>query len=167
MIGRHLAVSLTTSEMQQAALIGCQRQIESLRAGLVAANGFKGTGWSEHVEGACGEIAFAKASNRYWPGGVNTFKEADLLDHVQVRTRSGGQCVDLIVRNGDKDNDIFVLVVGRAPDYVVEGWTLGAIAKQRKYLQSYGGRVPAYFMPSADLMPFPIKLGGPPQTDYI
>jgi hypothetical protein len=165
-IGKHLSVTLTPSEMQQAALIGAARQIESLRAGLKDAHGFKGTGWSEHIEGACGELAYAKVANRYWPGGVNTFKDADLLDHVQIRTRSGGVCVDLIVRNGDADNDIYVLVVGKAPDYIVEGWTIGSIAKQRKYLQSYGGRPPAYFMPDADLMPFPIKLAGPPVDTF-
>jgi hypothetical protein len=155
--GRDLAVTLDWYELQLAAAVGMSRQIESMRRGLSDAYGLKDEpGWNLHVEGAAGELAFAKAASRYWGGSCNTFKAPDLDGKIQIRTRSGGVRNSLIVRPGDKNDELFVLVIGRAPEFVVSGWMLGSAAKQPEYLQQYGGRPAAYFVPQDKLWPFPL-----------
>lgn len=149
-----LRVTLLWYEMQQAASVGVSRQVESLRKGLKDAHGFTGSGWDCHIEGAAGELAFAKAMGFYFSGSVNEFGKADIGTRIQVRTRSS-HTNDLIVRDGDKDDDIFVLVTGKAPDFLVQGWTHGKTAKQAKYKKSHGGRAEAYFVPQYALRPFP------------
>jgi hypothetical protein len=108
-----------------------------------------GEGWSEHIEGACGEIAVAKLLGIFWDGSVNTWKAND-LPGLGVRTRSRHD-YDLIVRPSDDDHASWVLVTGRCPHYRVHGWITGAAAKRPEFLKNYGGRPAAYFVPASEL----------------
>lgn len=149
-----VAIILTQAELLLAATIGVQRQVEALRQGLPDKHGFDGgEAWTVHIEGACGELAVAKALDRYWSGTINTFKLSGDVGKLQVRTRSRTH-YDLLVRDDDCDEDIFVLVVGRAPSYRVVGWIRGKDAKRSEYRQSYGNRPIAYFVPQSALTPF-------------
>ena len=82
--------------------------------------------------GACGEVAVAKAMGRYWGGSVNTFKSIGDLVSVgwEIRTRAE-HSYDLIIRDDDQDDRVFVLVTGKAPNYVVRGWIKAGDAKER------------------------------------
>jgi hypothetical protein len=147
-------VCLTQSELLLGATIGAQRQIEALCQGRPDKHGFNGDdAWTVHIEGACGELAVAKVLDRYWAGTVNTFKLGGDVGQLQVRTRSKNH-YDLLVRDDDKDDDIFVLVVGRAPQYRVVGWIRGKDAKCATFQQLYGSRPLAYFVPQTVLTPF-------------
>jgi len=137
--------------MMQAATIGVARNIEGITKGLKAAHGLQGSGWTEHIDGAMGEMAFAKAVGFYWDGSVNTFRLPDVAG-VQIRTRSAHNW-DLIVRPGDADDEKFVLVTGRPPKFRVHGWIMGGDAKQEQWLKSYANRRPAYFVPQDALEP--------------
>lgn len=163
MRGRDLKVTLESFELQQAASVGVARQVDSIRRRLQDRYGFdsdKLSPWHVHIEGACGELAVSKALNRFWPGSVGTFKAPDLPGRLQVRTRSGiGGREDLIVRAGDANEDIFVLVVGQAPEFTIAGWMPAADAKQEKWKQTHGNRPPAFFVPRAQLYEFPIFTG--------
>lgn len=147
-----IEVTLTWSEMSQAANVGVRRQIEALRAEKKDSYGFDGnTGWQIHIEGALGELAFCKAIDRYWGGTINTYKiGGDVGSNIQIRTRSKLD-YDLIVRNSDRDDDIFVLVTGQAPRYNVVGWITGKEAKRNEWRRTYGGRPPAFFVPQKEL----------------
>lgn len=146
-----MTVRLTAYELMQAATAGCLRQISALVKNLPDKHGFAGLGWSEHIEGACGEMAVAKVVNRYVSGSVNTFKVGgDIGGTIQVRTRSRHD-YELIVRPDDRSEDVFVLVTGRAPEYEVRGWIRGEQAKRPDWLASHGGRAPAYFVPASAL----------------
>lgn len=143
-------VVLTKSEMFMAALTGVQRQIESVADGRKDKHGYDGQdGWGIHIEGAMAEIAVAKALNRYWDAGVNTFKAGD-VGNIQVRHTklAGGR---LIVREGDTSEDVFVLVTGTSPAYSVLGWIRGMDAKKEEYWQAPAGRPGAYFVPQSHL----------------
>lgn len=142
-------VTLTMHEINMAANVGLMRQLCALKAGKHDAHGFDGAGWSEHIEGACGELAVAKILGRYWDGSVNTWK-ADDLPGLQIRTRSRHD-YDLIVRPGDDDQAVFVLVTGQCPEYRVRGWITGAEAKRRELVRYYGCRPAAYFVPAEQL----------------
>lgn len=147
-----IEVSLSPSEQFQAAHIGCQRHLAALQAGLTDKHAAKTCTdpWALHIEGAAGELAFAKATNRYWPATVNNFHDPDLMNGVQVRTRSS-HSHDLIVREGDSDLHTFVLVTGRMPVYRVHGWIKGRDAKQLRFWNNPGGHGPAFFIPQGHL----------------
>ena len=142
-------ITLSWHEAAMASEVGRLRQLASVKAGRQDQHGFSGDGWSEHIEGACGEAAVAKALNIFWDGSIDAFSRDD-LPGLQVRTRSQHDW-DLIVRPHDADQAIWVLVTGRCPSYLVHGWIYGHEAKAPAWLRTYGGRPPAYFVPKAAL----------------
>lgn len=144
-------ITLTWNEVAMASEIGRLRHLSSVRAGRTPGYGFAGVGWTEHCEGACGELAVAKALGRYWDGSINTFS-ADDLPGLQIRTRSKHE-YELIVRPQDSDDATWVLVTGVAPHYRVRGWLGGKDAKRDEWLRDYGNRPKAYFVPHEALRP--------------
>ncbi len=147
-----MKIVLTIGEMHLAAHNGTLRVIESIKKGLKDRHGFEGPGWDINVEGAAGEIAAAKAIGTYWGGTVNTFKTMGDVGDLEVRTRSKSY-YELIVREGDNSNAIFILVTGQAPVFNVVGWIKASDAKQPKWRKTHGGRPPAYFVPHDALNP--------------
>lgn len=144
-------VTLTPDEVRRAVWVGVERQLEARRLNLPDRHGFTGDGWGEHIEGAAGELAVAKLLGWELDATVNTFKAGgDLGEKVQVRTRSE-HWMELIVRPDDRDGDYFVLVTGRIPRFRVRGWYPGGAAKRPEWLQSHGGRPPAFFVPQGKL----------------
>jgi hypothetical protein len=140
-------------ELAFAAYVGVSRNIQALRE-------CKGdrldtdisNAWTLHIEGAAGEMAAAKALGLYWDAPVGTYKHGGDIGALQVRTRSR-HSYELIVRDGDRSEDIFVLVTGRAPRFRVHGWIAGGDAKRPEWLREYGGRPAAYFVPHDALQP--------------
>lgn len=147
-----MKIRLTSHEMLMCGLIGLARHISALTRGLPDKNGHEGVGWNNHIEGACGELAVAKALGVFWSGSVNTFKRGGDVGGIQVRTRSQPE-YDLIIRDDDCDDDTFVLVTGQCPEYDVVGKILGHDGKQDIWRQTYGGRPAAWFVPQAALEP--------------
>jgi hypothetical protein len=146
-----MRVTLEWFEVSRAALVGVSRNVEALRKGLQNARPTNENDWHVHILGALGECAFAKATNRYWNGSVNTFKSGgDVGDSIQVRTRSK-HFYELIVRDGDRDTDVFVLVTGGPHEFTIRGWMPASEAKQPKFKANYGGYGDAYFVPQSAL----------------
>lgn len=145
-----IEVRLTPIEVAVAAMVGVNRQNTAIRDGRPDRHGFEGPGWNVHIEGAAGEMAVAKALGIYWPCAVNTFKMPD-VGRLQVRTRSDKK-YDLIVRHCDSPHEVFVLVIGRVPTFEVVGWIKGVDAQRDEWLQDYGGRPPAWFVPQKALV---------------
>jgi hypothetical protein len=145
-----MLITLTWAELSIASQVGIRRNLEAMRDGRRPKHGFAGSTRDIHIEGACGEMAFAKSMGLYWNGSVNTFKQGGDVGRHQVRTRSK-DTYDLIVRYDDRDEDIFWLVTGTAPTYNVVGHIKGIDAKQDRFRQSYGGRPEAWFVPSSFL----------------
>lgn len=151
--GGVIDVTLTPAELSVAALVGVQRQIQVLANGarLVAGQTWEDH-WTRGVEGAAGEMAAAKALDRYWDCPIGTFRCGGDIGALQVRTRSQHDW-DLIVRPQDRPGDVFVLVTGCAPRYRVHGWITGADAMRPEWLREHGGRPAAYFVPRTALAP--------------
>lgn len=146
-------VVLAPAELAMGAILGVSRQIGAIRAGKPDQHGLDpANGWSAHIEGALGEMAVARALGVYFLPTIGTYKAGGDIGALQVRTRSRHN-YDLIVRPGDRDGDVFILVTGVAPRYLVRGWCIGAEAKKERYRQVYGGRPPAFFVPAGDLLP--------------
>jgi len=144
------------AELELVRHIAHRRQDEAVLAHRPDKHGFRGNGFRIHFLGALGEAAVAHILGVPWSGSVNTFKAPDILDCVQVRTRSK-VAYDLLVRPNDKDNEFFVHVTANfdldLPVLVVHGYIEGRDAKMPGWLESYGGRPPAFFVPTASLMP--------------
>ncbi len=139
-------VKLFPHEIEMAALVGLRRRMESLN--------FKDTSqgkhlWEQDIQGAAAELAVAKHLNRYWDGSVNTYKRGD-VGFLQVRSTP---LLDgsLIVREGDADNDVFVLVVGSIPTFRVVGSISARDAKDTSFRRAPNGRPAAYFVPQSAL----------------
>jgi len=143
-------VRLTPYEVSFAAQVGLRRQLDKL--GEPDAHGFEGDPWGVHIEGACGEMAVAKAMNVYWSGSFGTFKKGGDVARLEVRRRSKPE-YELIVRTNDRNQDLFVLVFGKAPEFLIRGWMRGADAKRSNWLKAHGGRPSAYFVPHDKLKP--------------
>jgi hypothetical protein len=145
-------IELSSTEVGAGVRIGGLRQYQALYKGKHEAHGYNGDhGWQIQIEGALGEIATAKFLNIYWDSSVNTWKTEDLRG-IQVRTRSKDY-YDLIVRKDDPDEDIYVLVTGRYGKYIIRGWIEGSKAKNPQWIQPYGDRERAYFVPQKLLNP--------------
>jgi len=145
-----MRVSLEWFEVSRAALVGVSRNVEALRKGLQNHMATNEKDWHIHILGALGECAFAKAMGRYWSGSVNTFKHGGDVGLVQVRTRSKHH-YDLIVREGDSDDDVFVLVTGGPSEFEIHGCMRGKDAKRPEFRQNYGNYGEAYFVPKSRL----------------
>lgn len=143
-------IILTSAEMAAAAIIGTNRNIAAIQQGLPDANGHQGSGWNLHIEGACGEIALAKALNIYWSASINTFKNGGDVGSLQVRTRSRDD-YDLIIRPNDNRQSKFILVTGVAPHFTIHGWITGIDARRDEWWHEHGGRPGAWFVPTKEL----------------
>jgi hypothetical protein len=145
-------ITLNQYEMVMAAQIGLERKLLAIENGHKDNHGFSGPGWNEDIEGACGEMAVSKFLGVYWGGGMgDEFKAPDVGDRIQVRTtpRHDGS---LIVRKDAKDEHLYVLVTGTAPNFFLRGFISAADAKRDEFIQAPNGRPPAWFVPQYALL---------------
>jgi hypothetical protein len=107
--------------------------------------------WDLDIEGACGEMAFSKAYNLYWSGNFSAFKLPDVGPY-QIRTTKS---YSLILRKDDNVKDVYVLVCGRSPDFVITGWCYGWEFRKDEYFRdpTNSNREKAYFIPKHVLHP--------------
>jgi len=148
-----LRVELSWFETEWAGLVGMNRRIESLRDHRQAGHGLRDDDdpWTKDIEGAAGELAVAKAIDRFYSGSINTFREGGDVGRLQVRT-ARNESDRLIIRPADRDDDLFVFVIGRIPVFEVVGWIYGREGKRSRYLFNRDhNRPPAYFVPQIDL----------------
>ncbi len=148
-------VTLDQREILLAADLGVRRQVAAMLSGRQDSFGFERGGkdpWRAHIEGVAGELAVAKVLNVFWTGTINTYRSRADVGSLEVKTRSKPD-YELLVRPHDRDDAAFVLVTGEIPTYTVVGWILARDAKRPVWLQMYGGRPPAYFVPHDALHP--------------
>lgn len=151
-----MIVELNWHEVSLAAGAGCKRYVHALAKGRSDTYGFDaahGGGWSIHIEGACAELAVAKATRSYWePVWADLDDQRDDVGgwHVRSTPRRNGS---LIVHPPDPDDGRFVLVTGAAPRFRIAGWIVGREAKRLEFWRTDTGR-PAFFVPQSALQPF-------------
>jgi hypothetical protein len=147
-------VTLTPSEIFQGAMVGVMRQTANIRDRRRNAHGLETQrlDWQYHIEGALGELAFAKFIGAFWSGSMGDLR-ADDVQTWQVRTRSlhYGQ---LILHPHDPDDRRFVLVRGVVPAFTIVGWILGADGKRPEFWADPAGGRPAFFVPETALHRF-------------
>ena len=150
-----IEVELTPVEIWLGASVGVSRRVNAIKNNRTPVNGQpEDQFWNDHVEGALGEMALAKAFGLYWSGGV--FRGDDVGPY-QVRTRTKHH-YDLILHKTDNDEKVFYLVTGQHGRYVIRGWIKAADGKREEYWndKADNGRA-AYFVPQAKLNPVAVK----------
>jgi len=148
-------VTLTWSEVMQAAMVGVMRRVTDLRDKRRGAYNIAEDApvWDIDIEGACGEMAAAKVLNVFWSGAHGQLRVADVGGRFQVRTRSK-LTYELPLHPEDADDAVFVLVLGRAPHYNVKGWMYARDGKLPEYWDDPSGQNrPAFFVPRKLLLP--------------
>ena len=154
-------IILTRSEGDAAQDIARRRQLGATGSGKRDRFGAQQKdGMTLHLVGALGEAAVAKALGIAYEGTVDTYQEGYDVLNYEVRTRTKDS-YDLIVRPGDKNDAPYILVTQNGTTFNVWGWILGRDAKHARYLQDFGGRPPAYFVPKSDLLPLTDLPGRP------
>lgn len=147
-------VTLSQTEVEIAAMIGCKRRAESKSTGRLDNHGLENTDfWGIDIEGAAAEMAYCKFRNKFWSGSVNSFKSADCGTNVQIRS-THHKTGSLIIRNEDSDDDFYVLLVGTSPTFKICGWIKGVNGKSKEYMRSPNGRPTAFFVPQDKLVNF-------------
>ena len=145
-----IKIDLTPAEMYMAASIGVARHIAACVKHSANAHGADNEhGWQYHIEGACGELAVAKALDIAWSPTINTYKSAGDVGLLEVRTRSRHD-YELVVRENDKDAT-FILVTGVAPHLIVRGWINAKDARMPEWFVSHANRPPQFYVPHAAL----------------
>ena len=146
-----MEIILTENELFQAAIIGIQRRLESLRNHRVGKAGQPTDQlWRDNIEGACGEAAVSKALNTFWLGEWDVFKtRKDVAKKYEVRT-SAYASAHLILFPDDFDDTPYILVTGSAPNYKMAGWLLGSDGKKNQYWGTRAGRS-SYWIPQTNL----------------
>ena len=155
-------VTLSLAEMLHGTNLGVIRMYESHNHGGKHKHGFYNSNLDPlcmNVQGAIGEIVVAKVRNLYFMPTVNTFKAADIGSNVQVRLRTKHEW-QMIVRDDDDPDHIFVHVTGSGPVYCIRGWAYGKDVMKPEYRQNHGNRIESWFVPEEALKPFQIKEKG-------
>lgn len=152
-----MRVILSASELLLAAGVGMRRHASHVLRNTKDLHGAPES-WDPDVEGACAELAAARALCAYWTASVDHRERhaGDILTRegpVEVRcgTRPESR---LILHPEDPDDRRFVLVVGRAPAFDVVGWILARDGKRPEHwADPTGNNRPAFFTPRATLRP--------------
>jgi len=142
-------IRLTLSEMQIAAHVGIQRQLQNLKNNARPAYGAGSSNdWQLHVEGALGEMALAKHLGIYWDGKGQM--RAPDVGNVDVRT-SVRDSARLIIHESDPDDRFFFLLIGGNGRYRCVGGMYGRDGKRNEFWTDPAGGRPAYFVPQNKL----------------
>lgn len=147
-----IRVELSQTEWAVATTVGAIRHLKSFRDGRKPSHEYNREFWTDNMEGACGELAVAKAFRLYWAGSVDTFRTIPDVGRLEVRTTSY-QTGRLIHRPNEAPDRPFVLLTGRSPAFIIRGWILGEDARRAEWWDDPNGRPPAWFVPQDALRP--------------
>lgn len=149
-------VTLTNQELWMATSLGIMRgwQSKVLKSKDKVSDHSYTESIRMHILGALGEAAFAKYFQVYNSQTFNEWKNSPDIKNgehdIEIRTRSK-ESYDLIIREDDKSTSIYVLATGDGDQIKLHGWIYGDKGKKKEYIKEYGGKSPAYFIPSNKL----------------
>ena len=147
--------TLTEYEMYQAGCHAILRRIKGINKNLARPYGeSKGDLWGQDIESTAAEMLVAKTLGKYWniyitepnAPGANTDGDVGDVEVRHTKYTSG----KLLLHDRDRDEAVFVLVVGKYPRYRIAGWLTAGEGKRPELVEEYDGRS-AYFVPQTEL----------------
>jgi len=156
-----MTVQLTEQELIMGAMQGVLRRVKAIMKNRSDNVSGRPTSerdidsWDVDIEGALGEMAFAKYRDLYWSGAAD-FGEGDVGD-TEVRTTKYANG-HLLLYPSSAHNKRFALMIGSLGSYKVAGWLSGKDGKQPKFWREMGsgsGRR-AFMVPQDELKPVPV-----------
>lgn len=148
-----IEIVLKSDELMLAAMAGVMRQVENIKTGEGQnTHGYdERNPWQVHIEGCCGEMAVAKAFNKYWKGKGKRGKP-DVGDN-DVRTRPHHKS-RLILHRKDAPNRIFWHVTGSNGSYQIHGWIYAHEGQKEEYWGDFAKiNRPAFFVSNSIIRP--------------
>ena len=146
-----MKIKLDPSEMMFAVMGGAMRRIQALQRGRVDKYGTVQYPWQADIEGAMAEMAVAKAFGIFWSGDVGNIYAIDVGSY-QVRS-TPYESGHLVINKPDKDEHIFILVIGRDGEYDLRGYAMAGDVKREEFWTSKSMGRFAYFVPQEVLRP--------------
>jgi hypothetical protein len=154
-----VVIRLSPWELEIAAAAGVRRRVGALSRSLEDRYGaVDGDSWGHDIEGAAAEMAVAKLLGRFYVPAlhVQANGEGDVAQYQVRSTIHDHGC--LLVKTGDADADVFILVTGRAPVLTVRGWIRAGEGKRSEWWREVRGRT-AFFVPQYALTPLRQRKG--------
>jgi hypothetical protein len=144
-----LHVTLCDEDYGLARTMGAARCAEAQQANRLGRAGCPPNNLEQDIDGAAAEIAFARAIRVSLPAMNGPSTGPDVAHfHVRSTTRANGQ---LIVRPGDADENVYVLVIGKGKAWRIIGTATGKEANRREYWFDRNGRQGCYMVPQSKL----------------
>lgn len=140
-----MIVTLTQSEALVAAIVAVLYEVQNLVLGRQDRYGADNrvAGLEAHFKGYRGEIAVAKATDRFWCGALGKLKARDVAG-LQVRATQPNY--GLTLHDNDKDDDVFILAWVSGLKVDLRGW---ARASEGKVRDENGKKI--YWQPDGSL----------------
>jgi hypothetical protein len=121
-------ITLPFEDMLTAGIVGLRRHISGMaldrqhHVGAAAA----AQSYDNHILGAQGELAVAKAFNLYWDAAVGRVDCCDVGGVIEVKCQRLGRGFGLAIRPNYKPEKPYVLVRAEPPNkFVLVGWLYG------------------------------------------
>lgn len=105
--------------------------------------------WTD-IQSSCAEAAFAKYTKQHNPHAIDTFKTKADVAGYEIRWGEDRDS-SLIIRPNDNPEAMYILVVGRVPDFWLIGGIRGLQARRDKWQRAPNNRKPAWFVPQSAL----------------
>lgn len=151
-----MKILLTPFEMEVVALAAAKHVTNALERGSKSyARQEREWLMANAFNGYSAELAFAKATKRYWSMGIGGgVGKPDFLPDIDVKYGNPRLNALTLVPGKVKPDWRYVLVVGVAPELEVAGWIWGRDGEKPEFLQDpTGTKRPAYFIPRDRLTP--------------
>tara|TARA_A100001391_G_scaffold194659_1_gene171122 strand:- start:67 stop:573 length:507 start_codon:yes stop_codon:yes gene_type:complete len=164
-----IKVKLDLYELMASSQTGLLRVFESIRLKQSWGYGFKGDlneQISKSISGSCAELACSKYLETDYTHHVNHGSNPDLLYHdlhLQVRSQRPKENNFLIIRPKSKKNELYILVIDKAPIFELHGFINSShILGTKKYLSDLGkkDRPPCHAIPLNQLTPIKLLKDG-------
>ena len=148
-----ITVQLKIDEIILGVVIGVMRHIRNEKCGYQHKYGMTDDkSWQGHIQGALGELVFAKYLGVYWTGNLGDLRSPDVAE-FEVRSTASHEN-RLIVHKPDADDRRFYLVTGKMVTWKIHGWILGRDGKQDRWWEDPQNKNRwAYFVPHKALNP--------------
>jgi hypothetical protein len=154
------AINLDEYEIQWAKSVGYHRHQESERRGLKQSDGSQDqNALRNHQQGAAAELALTKFLKIPWNATVNTYNGfPDLDGYLECRSKQERQQYLRLHPKRDTDKGAAVFVSVTCTDsglktFRIDGWILGSVAMQPKYLKTNRWGKTEWEPPLSDLQP--------------